>query len=291
MAPSMVAGAVEPIVGIAMKLNGIPASAYVRAHSKPCASCASGEMVQMLAQIGGRGGRGAGGPGPPAHHRRHLDDVLRELRVHGRPAAHVLAGVGESGVALVQRRRAPVVLGADRRPEEGQQRQRVADARHELDVVLARSAHFARDRVRDLRPHALGADVAAAPVEEQVEPLLTPREHERARRGRHGLDDEIGRDADDLVVTHPGAVPGEDLASPGRRHVHADLIEDRQGALAQALDLCRVERALTGPRRDAGDVGRLAAHRVSSSAGRRTGSYTKAWSLRKGQSPPRSRRS
>jgi len=52
-APPIVAGEVEPILGIAIKPTGTPASAYAIAPSIPCLSCPRGAMVQTRQERGG----------------------------------------------------------------------------------------------------------------------------------------------------------------------------------------------------------------------------------------------
>jgi len=95
---------------------------------------------------------------------------------------------------------------------------------------------------------SVGAQVGATAVQEQVEALFAPSQHEGARRGGHGLFRQVGRDADNLFLpVHPRVVVGEDLQRSLGWEVNTHLVQQTQCPSLQGLKfLLRQQFALEG---------------------------------------------
>ena len=131
--PAIVIGVVEPPIGMVTKPIGMPASAKTRPASSVPSSLPSGVTVPSSALIGGSArsfSRRA------ADRERHLHGDLGEVRLDDGHRLHVLAGVGDRQVELVQAAALDrPVLGAHGRPAEVDLGQRVDDAADGRDVV------------------------------------------------------------------------------------------------------------------------------------------------------------
>ncbi len=171
------------------------------------------DPIAVLGQRSDRADVGADGRAPAPYvcaardRRRHLDGVRGELGGHRHPAPDVLQCVGQPGVTLVQRRCRTIILCADGRPKKADQRQGIAHLCHQCDVPFARGAHLPRLQVNHVHAGAVGAQVGATAIQQQVKALLPPTQDEGAWCGGHGLLHQGWRKAYDLVThVHPGAV-------------------------------------------------------------------------------------